>query len=128
MDGQWGYLAESGDSSKNVTPLVIGEFGTNAWSAPGKPVAILPGSLQNNWFLSTVVYLAQRSPIGWAYWALNGTQADGAPFNVDPKTMQQTRKFGAQEIYGILDTGWGKAPPSPTDNLTLLFWLITAGV
>ena len=119
LDSQWGYLAESGDSLGTITPIFIGEFGTNAWNSPGHAVKIARDSDQNRWIIALIKYLQNRQPFGWAYWALNGTQSDGAPFDT-------SRVFGKQEIYGVLDTGWG-APPLPYYNTSLVKWLSTIG-
>jgi endoglucanase len=112
LDSQWGFLAESGDSTGMKTPVWIGEFGTNSWSPTGMPEHIDRQTDQNRWFLNLVHYLGQRQ-FSWSYWALNGTQSDSGPITVqDPP-----RLFGNLERYGILNRAWNAA------NGSLLMYL-----
>ena len=86
----WGFLLTQGKPF--TAPVVIGEFGT--CHTAGNCVSDATG--QGFWFASFLRYLGEAD-IDWAYWALNGTQARG-----------QSRTYGAEETYGILDPTWQK--------------------
>jgi hypothetical protein len=113
LDSQWGYLAESGDQFKTITPIWVGEFGTTAWSkgatptSPDTPVFNFP-----QWFLNLGIYIKQTG-FGYAYWALNGTE-DDSTFTSPPRVIDDF------EPYGILNTNWS------TRNW--LLWLYLIGI
>jgi endoglucanase len=72
-DKHWGYLDHP--ATGPAVPIFIGEFGTC-----GRPSCVAdstPGST-GKWFGFFTTYLKTHPEIGWAYWALNGTNQRGA--------------------------------------------------
>jgi endoglucanase len=63
----WGYLLQG----KLATPIFIGEFGTCGDSS--RCVSSSAAGSQGLWFRFLVRYLHAHPQIGWAFWALNGT-------------------------------------------------------
>lgn len=94
---RWGFIITQGKPF--TAPLWVGEFGTvhDAADVDASTGAGL-------WFESLRRYLAVGD-VDWSYWALNGTEANGAP--VDP-----SRTTAKTETYGILDTTWTAAASS----------------
>jgi endoglucanase len=69
----WAFLLDGG--SKTETPIFLGEFGTCGSSA--RCVSdTAPGS-QGLWFSFLLRFLQAHPEVGWAFWALNGTNPDG---------------------------------------------------
>jgi endoglucanase len=119
LDSQWGFLAESGDQNHIVTPLWLGEFGTNSWTPSASLVKIVPPDEQNRWFIELTGYLRQRRPISWSYWAVNGTKADSGPII----ELEKPRYFQELEEYGILNLAWNVPAFSRGTNPSLLSYL-----
>jgi endoglucanase len=65
----WGFLEQG--SFKGQAPIVIGEFGT-CGTSPSCVTSKTPGS-QGLWFSFLLRFLKAHPEIGWAYWAVNGT-------------------------------------------------------
>jgi beta-galactosidase GanA len=74
-DQHWGFLERS--SFAQEAPIFIGEFGT-CGSTKTCVSDSSPGS-QGLWFTYFARYLKQHPEIGWAYWAINGTNSLGDP-------------------------------------------------
>ena len=92
---KWAYLV----TGPNPQPVVIGEFGTCNMA----PTCIASTSPSDGgyWFQYLTEFLAQHRQVGWAYWAVNGTESTGIG-----------RTWGAPDVYGILNPQWD-APASP---------------
>ena len=87
LDQQWGFLA----SGAAPTPIWIGEFGTC------HAAQLLCGDnhdRSHEWIVNLARYITTNR-FGWGYWPLNGTQSRGV-----------TRRAGAEETFGVLDTTW----------------------
>jgi len=81
LDRNWGFLLEEG--SPFTTPIWVGEFGT-AHDASGL-----------TYYFSCLTRYMRENDLDFAYWPIDGTQSRG-----------DGRDFGAEEIYGILNTTW----------------------
>jgi endoglucanase len=72
-DSHWGFLEKS--SFPQEAPVFIGEFGT-CGTHPTCVEDTAPGS-QGLWFSFLMRYLRTHPEIGWAFWAVNGTNQLG---------------------------------------------------
>jgi endoglucanase len=68
----WGYLQSA--AARSPVPIFIGEFGT--CGHPSCVSSSVPGST-GLWFTFFMRYLRAHPNIGWAFWALNGTNQRG---------------------------------------------------
>lgn len=73
-DKHWGFLDHGAGPH---VPIFLGEFGTCGSSVRACVANTRPGS-QGQWFTYLMRYLEQHSEIGWAFWALNGTNSVGS--------------------------------------------------
>jgi len=88
LDQSFGYIMTEGQSY--TAPVWLGEYGTCHTS-----VSCVDSSQgQGLWFQFIVQYIEDYD-MGWAYWAVDGTQSSG-----------DGRTYGAEEGYGILNTTW----------------------
>lgn len=92
---RWGYIVQDG-----TAPVWVGEFGVNATRK---------SDVCHGWFPLLWQYLAENN-LDWAYWPINGTEANPGPFDT-------SRKLGKPESYGVLDKSWTRA------NKPLITWL-----
>jgi hypothetical protein len=112
LDQQWGYILTPGQSY--TAPLWLGEFGNCHTSATCITDTTSSDGSGGLWFASMRQYLSQND-IGWSYWELAGTESTG-----------NTRTFGAEETYGVLNPYWnGPAltndlPPAPLNTVGAL--------
>jgi endoglucanase len=99
MDSAWGYIVTPGQTY--TAPLWVGEFGTNHNTATidAGPLDASP-SASTAWWGWIRQYVAEKD-LDWSIWALNGTQGSG-----------YGRTFGAEETFGVLNTGWNAPAPA----------------
>jgi len=84
LDIKWGYLFKS-EGAVYQAPVWLSEFGTYH---DGREM------IPDSWWQHFVQYI-NRNHLDWAYWRLDGTESRG-----------QTRTFGAEALFGILNTTW----------------------
>jgi endoglucanase len=101
----WSYLEKPGYAQE--TPIFIGEFGTC-----GQPLCVqdtAPGS-EGLWFQFFLRYLKLHPEIGWAFWAVNGTNSDG---NIQPNYIFR-RDWKTVRLHQIIDAFRDiEIPPPP---------------
>jgi endoglucanase len=92
----WGFLEKA--SFPQEAPVVIGEFGT-CGTSPQCVDDTTPGS-QGLWFHDFMQFLRRHPEIGWAYWALNGTNHVG---NVQPNYVLRAN-WKSIRLHALVDT------------------------
>mmetsp|Transcript_38938 Transcript_38938/g.70894 ORF Transcript_38938/g.70894 Transcript_38938/m.70894 type:complete len:414 (-) Transcript_38938:59-1300(-) len=84
LDIKWGYLFKS-EGAVYQAPVWVSEFGTYH---DGREMIL------GSWWQHFVRYVNEND-LDWAYWRVDGTESRG-----------QTRTFGAEALFGILNTTW----------------------
>ena len=112
----WAYISQD-----NIAPVWLGEFGVSIAASSDSPTA--PEAMEAKWFQSIIQFLHNDTRMGWAYWALNGSDRYGllnANYDDIKDSGRQNALATIQFPLGIGLRGSGQttqAAPAPPPSL-----------